>query len=398
MKNHLTICIIALTLLAGCNKKDVTEYPLNDSPAGNNSSLPWLFTGPTGRTWMSWVEKTDTIYAMKFSEARADHWSKPVTIANGSNWFVNWADYPMMVTNDSGKFVAHILEKSGPGKFSYDIRVFTSTDDGKTWNNSFLLNDDNLEAEHGFVSMVPWNGNVFFTWLDGRQTAGLNSSQENHEGHHGSMSLRAGVRTYQGEKIAEWLVDDRTCDCCQTTAAIFDNTPVVVYRDRSDSEIRDMATSRLENGQWTKPLVVSNDGWEIKGCPVNGPRMAYSGNKTVTVWFTAAQDQPAVYAAISGDGGKSFKERIRIDDGKPNGRVDVTAAGNKFFISWLEDSQIRVKQIDEDGNTGKSFLIANTSAARNSGFPQLTSTSSQDILVAWTDTEKQKIETKVIKF
>ena len=393
----LIIIITSISLLNGCTPAEEKENPLDKSPAGELSSLPWLFTGPAGRVWLSWVEQNDSIYTFKFSEAGSDGWSEPLTIAESSDWFVNWADYPMLVTNDSGKFMAHVLDKSGPGKFSYDIRVFNSGDEGKTWNNSFLLNDDGLEAEHGFVSMTPWNGKVFFTWLDGRQTANAASAEESHDGHHGSMSLRAGVRTFSGEKISEWLVDDKTCDCCQTTAAIFNNTPLVIYRDRSEAEIRDMAVSRFESGNWTKPAPVSTDGWQVKGCPVNGPRVAVAGINIATVWFTSANGQPAVYTAISGDGGKTFGERIRIDEGNANGRVDITTLGDDFIISWLEGEEIRVKRLSKDGYTGKSILIATSSSSRTSGFPQLATLSEKEVMVAWTDINSKEIRTKVIR-
>ena len=125
MKQFLIIST-AVIVLTACTSEKPKENQLNLSPAGEQSSLPWLFTGPSGRVWLSWVEQRDSIFTFRFSEASPAGWSDPATIAQSSEWFVNWADYPMLVTNDSGKFMAHVPDKSGPGKFSYDIRVFTS--------------------------------------------------------------------------------------------------------------------------------------------------------------------------------------------------------------------------------------------------------------------------------
>jgi hypothetical protein len=394
---HFLILIAAFTVLIACTSEKPKENPLGHSPAGEQSSLPWLFKGPSGRVWLSWVEQVDSIYKFRFSEAGPEGWSTPATIAQSSDWFVNWADYPMLVTNDSGNFMAHVLDKSGPGKFSYDIRVFTSSDNGKSWNNSFLLNDDGLEAEHGFVSMTPWNGNVFFTWLDGRQTVNSGPGEGSHDGHHGSMSLRGAVRTWSGAKISEWQIDERTCDCCQTTAAIFNDAPLVVYRDRSETEVRDMAVSRLESGTWSAPAPVRNDSWQVKGCPVNGPRVAVSGDNLATVWFTSANDQPAVYAAISKDGGRTFGEGIRIDEGHANGRVDITSAGDDFIISWLEGEEIWIKKLSNDGTAGKSIVIAKTSSSRPSGFPQITMLNAEEVIVAWTDVKNKNVRTGVVR-
>lgn len=398
MRTGLYLVLATGILFVSCSRDDHTSSKLNQSPAGEASSLPYLFTGPAGRVWMSWVEKTDTLFSIKYSEARQEGWSEPKIIAQSSDWFVNWADYPMLVTNDSGKFAAHVLQKSGPGKFSYDIRVFTSIDDGNTWDHSFLLNNDGLEAEHGFVTMLPWNGKVFFAWLDGRQTAGLASDGGEHAGHHGSMSLRAGVRTYTGEVISEWLVDEKTCDCCQTTAFIGDQGPIVFYRDRSDQEVRDIYSSRLVGDQWSAPVPVHSDDWEIKGCPVNGPRSAGANNNSGVAWFTGAHDQTNVFAAISTDAGQTFSAPIRIDEGNANGRVDVvyTADGN-YVISWLEGDEIKIRSIDKSGKAGLPQLVAKTSSSRPSGFPQMTLLKDGDLLMAWTDVELKKIRIKVLE-
>ncbi|MFZ9982483.1 MAG: exo-alpha-sialidase, partial [Cyclobacteriaceae bacterium] len=103
------IIITSISLLSGCAPVKEKENPLDKSPAGELSSLPWLFTGPAGRVWLSWVEQNDSIYTFKYSEAGNAGWSEPVTISQSNDWFVNWADYPMLVTNDSGKFMAHVL-------------------------------------------------------------------------------------------------------------------------------------------------------------------------------------------------------------------------------------------------------------------------------------------------
>ena len=62
------------------------------------------------------------------------------------------------------------------------------------------------------------------------------------------MTLRAAFIDKKGNKINEWELDGRVCDCCQTTAAITNDGPVVVYRDRSDDEVRDMSIVRYVNG------------------------------------------------------------------------------------------------------------------------------------------------------
>ena len=70
---------------------------------------------------------------------------------------------------------------------------------------------------------------------------------------------------FQVERVPRFvmLVDDRVCDCCQTAAALTSDGPVVVYRDRTEDEIRDIHISRLIDGAWTESRAVSDDGWYI---------------------------------------------------------------------------------------------------------------------------------------
>src|SRR5262245_18891800 len=119
------------------------------------------------------------------------------------------------------------------------------------------------------------------------------------------------------------MLDMKVCECCQTSAAMTDDGPVVVYRDSSDQEIRDISVIRLTDGKWSQPRWVAQDGWQINGCPVNGPAIAASGRRVAVAWFTGAAGAQNVKLAFSGDLGESFGETITVDDGSPLGRVDV---------------------------------------------------------------------------
>ena len=119
------------------------------------------------------------------------------------------------------------------------------------------------------------------------------------------------------------LVDEDVCDCCQTDVARTSAGPIVVYRDRTGDEVRDIYVTRLVGGEWEPGRPVAEDGWTISGCPVNGPQLSSSGDTVVVAWFTAPEQRPVVYLAFSRDGGESFGDRIRVDEGDPLGRVDV---------------------------------------------------------------------------
>lgn len=51
-------------------------------------------------------------------------------------------------------------------------------------------------------------------------------------------------------------------------------TPAGPGARRSCQEVRDMSVVRFAGGRWTEPRTVARDGWQINGCPVNGPAIA----------------------------------------------------------------------------------------------------------------------------
>jgi hypothetical protein len=394
--NKLSFFILILSLFAACtsstNEATTTNIHFLNSPAKSSSGEPHLFTDDTGTVYLSWIEKTDKRGEFKFSTLKDNQWSGPILIDSGSNWFVNWADYPM-IASSRGKFVAHYLEKSGEGTYAYDVKITTSLDSGKTWKSASILHDDGKEAEHGFVSLVPYGDNFLVTWLDGRNTVMEGMEGMDHEGHHGSMSLRAAIIDQDGNKLKEWELDNKTCDCCQTTAAITENGPIVIYRDRSDEEIRDMSIVRLVGETWTKPQSIFQDNWKIAGCPVNGPRSSSIGNSLATAWFSAPEGKAMVNVIFSTDGGVSFGKPVRIDEGSAIGRVDIVMLdANAAMVSWMEGSEIKVVKVSQDGSKGEAVSISSSSEGRSSGFPQMTK-SGNNLIFAWTDDREKVIKT-----
>ncbi|MBL7872414.1 MAG: exo-alpha-sialidase [Cyclobacteriaceae bacterium] len=398
MNNKYILAFIYL-LVACSEKKSTDQIPqltLINSPANSNSAEPFLFTDSKDQVYLSWIEKQEGLSLLKFSKLETGNWTEPTVIASGNSWFVNWADYPMMTTHN-GNYVAHFLDKSGESTYAYDVKLVTSAD-GQTWNNPIILHDDKKEAEHGFVTILPYGDNFFVTWLDGRNTVmeGMvpiaTGTAGDHSGHHGAMSLRAAVIDPTGKKINEWELDNKTCDCCQTTAAITSNGPVVVYRDRSDEEIRDMSIVRLVNDKWTTPQPVHKDEWNIAGCPVNGPRISSKDNTVTVAWFTAASDAAQVNVAFSSNGGETFENPIRVDEGKAIGRVDIVLLDeDKAVVSWMEGAAIKARIIHRNGEMDSPWGVANSSGARSSGFPQMTKSGDQ-LLFAWTDDKEKTIK------
>lgn len=312
-------------------------------------------------------------------------------MASGDNWFVNWADVTSVMRLDDGTLTAHWLQKSGGDPYAYDVRLSHSRDDGRTWVPSFTPHHDGTKTEHGFASLfeVP-GGGLGVVWLDGRQMKG----DAGHEGSHGSptgaMTIRFGAFDRGWRQVAETAIDLRVCDCCPTTAAITSDGPIVAFRDRTDSEVRDLHVSRLENGRWTAPVAVHDDGWKIAACPVNGPMLSARGRDVVLAWFTAAGDVGHAYVAFSRDAGRTFDSPIRVDDDSSLGRVDVELLPDGgAAVTWIEiadpGAAFMVRRIAGNGDRSSAVRVATLEGSRSSGYPRV-GLRGNALTFAWADT------------
>ena len=389
-KLDVTAAVFAVAL--ACSPADAPQLPLEaitaiDAPAGPQSGEPYLAVDASGRVHLSWLERNaDSTVALRLSVRTDGQWSTPVTVTSRSDLFVNWADFPSVFVAPAGRIVLHWLQRRPGGKkYSYDAMTRQSADGGDTWSEPRLLHDDNVAAEHGFVSFFATDGDsVEAVWLDGRATGG-----GGHEGHRGSMQLGNSRIGPDGGVAASVIIDDRICDCCQTAAATTSRGPVVVYRDRSPDEIRDIAVLRRVDGKWTQPARVHADDWHIEGCPVNGPSIVADGEKVAVAWFTGARDTARVNVAFSSDAGATFGAPVRVDDGNPAGRVDVEfdRAGSAL-VTWLErtgddGAEVRIRAVAPDGARSSAMVVANSAAARATGFPRMVR-SGDELLFAWT--------------
>ncbi len=362
-------------------------------PSGALAVAPNLSTAPDGSTLLSWIEPLPAGgHALMFSRRSVEGvWSTPGVIAQGDDWFVNWADFPALVELGDGTLVAHWLQKSGPSTYAYDVLVSRSVDGGRTWSAGERPHTDGTQTEHGFVSLLPIaSDTVRLVWLDGRETGGGGHAAHVH-GHsdEGTMTLRTRTLSSDGRWGEETLLDGSVCDCCQTAAVNTSRGAVVIYRNRTSEEIRDIWSVAEESGGWGEPRPVHEDGWHITGCPVNGPSVVADGDALSVAWFTGAGGSPQLYLSQSTDAGASFTEPVRMDSGTTVGRAGVVmTADGVVWVSWLDaegdEGAIRLRALDRDGEPGATLTVARSSAARASGFPRLAAVS-DGLLLVWTE-------------
>ena len=368
----VTICM-ALCLV-GCldgQKQDRQEPEMNllKGPWSEMSqaAMPRLFSDGSVlyTTWVSAQGPESTLFLSQYQQGS---WSVAEAIQSGDNWFVNWADFPQVAVNNGAIFTTY-LEKSAGTTYAYDIRYNVFNSKTQLWVKGLKLHRDTTKTEHGFVSVRPYGDGFLAAWLDGRETTG---------NHQGAMTIRAAKIAEDATLGEEMILDERVCDCCQTALVTGDNQEVmVVYRDRSQEEIRDISVvSMTDQKDWTVPISVGVDGWKIAGCPVNGPAIdSYKGHSAVA-WFSAPNEEAQVKVAFAQGYQGQFGPAIRMDSGNATGRVNVVMLNEtEAAVLWMEPQGekelLRLQKVSDSGQKGKMVTIAETSADRASGFPQL---------------------------
>lgn len=122
MLRYLAFISIMISLLVSCKtetSKSETVVLVNNrhtaiieikNPSLINSSLPRLFSNGEDLL-MSWIQNKDSIASLKYSNFNGINWTAPTEIITGSDWFVNWADFPAIAYNN-GSILTNILKKS----------------------------------------------------------------------------------------------------------------------------------------------------------------------------------------------------------------------------------------------------------------------------------------------
>ena len=355
------------------------------STAGDAVVLTWLEPGGAGE---------DRTYRLRFARFIDDAWSEPVTIVEHREFFANWADVPWLVEAGDGALIATWPQKSGEYTYAYDVMVARSDDGGDTWTVLGPANDDTTPTEHGFVSLVREGSGVRAFWLDGRAMATGDADADGDGGHghgdQGGMALRTAVI---GTSIsASEVLDDRVCECCSTAAVATTAGPIIVYRDRSAEEVRDISIVRRADGAWTRPQTVHADDWLIAACPVNGPAIDARDNTVVLAWYTGAVTGGAVRVAFSSDGGATFSAPVTVDDTWPAGRVGVQLTDSgEAIVCWLDsdgdDGAVMLRRVHRSGRMGTPLRAATAGVGRSTGFPRIALLGSR-VLLVWTDQQR----------
>ena len=362
------------------------------SPAGANSSEP-QFTVQGDRVILSWLEVSGERASLKFVERTPAGWSNAQTVASGTHFFVNSFDVPSVRALADGTLAAHWEERLGADEDSDASKVMLSwsKDQGRTWSRPVSPHHDGTNTEHGFVSLFQAPGaGLGLVWIDGRAT--------NPDTESGDMSLRASLYDASGKPLRETVVAPRVCECCSTSVAETSEGPIVAFRNRSATEVRDIYVSRFADARWSPPAIVHADDWMIQACPINGTSISARGRDVAVAWFMAKNDQGRAFVSFSRDAGRTFGAPVRVDDAGSLGRLGVQLLDNgTAAVIWIEKStprtQFRVRIISAAGVRSAPVTIADTEGSR---YPRMAQ-ERDALLFSWVDTDKGSSQLRIAR-
>jgi hypothetical protein len=372
-------------------------------PAGDDSSEPQLTVSAHG-VLASWVELRGTGAVLRYAGRTGGAWTPARTAASGSDWFLSWADVPSVLRLRDGTLVAQWLENVDPLIEAYDVKLATSTDNGRSWSKAVSPHQDGTRTQHGFVSLFEWPDagagagprGLGLVWLDGRDQE-LNTTDPAG----GSMALLSATLSPALARGAERPVNLRVCECCPTSVAVSADGVIAAFRDRSATDVRDIHVSRFEGGAWGSPVSVHDDHWQIDACPVNGPSISALGRRVAVAWFTAPSEQGHVYVAFSNDAGRTWGDPVRVDTDTSLGHVDVELLDDgSAAVSWIEfsgdRSRFAVRRVDPAGTRSMAVMVDAGGEARVSGYPRM-ARMGDELVFAWTESTGTADATQHVK-
>jgi len=205
-----------------------------------------------------------------------------------------------------------------------DINLSASHDGGKTFAPPVKVNDDAKPGDHGMHSLaLSKDGRIYVAWLDERNVKPLaaESPMSDMPAKHREEANRevfVSSSTDGGRSFsANQNVATNACPCCKTNLAVASDGRVYLsWRQVLPGDFRHIAVAASGDAGTTfsKAVIVSNDEWVLKGCPVTGAALLPGDEgKLRVLWYAAGgKGQHGIYWSESEDGGQTFSPRTLV--------------------------------------------------------------------------------------
>ncbi len=262
-----------------------------------------------------------------------------------------------------------------------ELRLSRSTDGGRTFQPSVLVNDDPGVIQHTFDALHrDADGLLHLSWIDGREG-------KKEPGTYVARSLDRGQTVTKNIKV-----DEGTCVCCRTAVTSGPEGMVyVAWRKIFEGNVRETVVARSTNHGETfeAPVIVGHDHWVFPACPHRPASMGVDRQGRVyVVWYTEGTDEiPAVYLAYSDDQGRTFSSKRKLNLARntfPDHPQIAVDSDGRIIVVWEEQAPVKrdvVMSVSTD--RGDTFSTPHKLNERKSQTPVVAVNAQGLFVMAW---------------
>jgi hypothetical protein len=300
-----------------------------------------------GTVYVAWVEHRgrDADVWLAHFDGDLKPLAPPARVNPNAGVATAWrGDPPTVAVADDGTLYVGWTARDDASAQATTLYLSASRDGGRSFAPPSKVNDDAKPGVHGMHSLaVGEGGRVLLAWLDERNVEAPKPSEGGPVHMHSESNREVffassgdGGRTF----TPNLKVAGEVCPCCKTSLAAGEAGRVyAAWRQVLPGNFRHVAVaSSTDGGQtFSTPSVVSDDRWELQGCPVSGPALASGGGGSLRVlWYTAGgAGSPGLYWAESRDGGRTFTPRRALSEAGVRGTpVLLKDSGGRFKAVW----------------------------------------------------------------
>ncbi|MBV9926994.1 MAG: copper-binding protein [Acidobacteria bacterium] len=339
--------VSAADTATGTGKANAAEA-VRVSAEGAEAAEPSVAAGRDGTVYVAWVEhrgkEADVWLAHFDGEERL--LAPPVRVNPDAGKATAWrGDPPTVASAADGAVYVGWTARDEAAPHASTLYLSASRDGGRSFGPPTKVNDDAKPGVHGMHSLaVSGDGRVYMAWLDERDIEPKEADPSKAPSHMHTESNRVvyfassadGGRTFS----KNLRVAGEVCPCCKTSLAVGEDGRVyAAWRQVLPGNFRHIAVaSTTDGGQTFSPAaIVSDDRWELQGCPVSGAALSAGADGSVRVlWYTAGEaGRPGLYWAESKDGGQSFSPRVALAEAGGRGTPTLLKGeGGGFKAVW----------------------------------------------------------------
>ena len=327
--------------------------------AGSVNATPSIAAsgGVVAVAWGATPSNAPTDVYLSISRDDGHTFGKPVRVSDAQSRAALSGEQPPRVAfvAQRGLDPAIVVVWTSKAASGTRLMMSRSNDGGRTFARPVVVPGTDAPGNRGWEDVaIDSNGEALAVWLDHRDAA----SAAGHAGHmmhqpgaHAEAPAE-GVEHAQLSKLFFGRLDAPgarpiaagVCYCCKTALTTGpDGAIYAAWRHVYPGNLRDIAfaMSRDAGRTFSEPLRVSEDKWELDGCPENGPAIAVDAASRIhVVWPTliteSGNETLALFYASSRDG-RVFSPRVRVPTSGPAYHAEIAlSSGGALTIAWDE--------------------------------------------------------------